>query len=79
MKFSYLIWFPGYAFLFLTYLLPWEWGIRRNVATTSRLWEFRDILAPVFSILFYAGIGWILSYPENRAFLTGFWFAMWGD
>ena len=48
-----LIWLPGYAFLYFYYLLPVEWGTKRNVARSGRWWQERHKLAPFFSVLFY--------------------------
>lgn len=48
-----LIWLPGYAFLFFYYLLPLEWGKKRNVARSARWWQQRHVLAPWISAAFY--------------------------
>ena len=48
-----LIWLPGYAFLFFYYLLPVEWGMKRNVARSGRWWQQRHVLAPWISAAFY--------------------------
>ncbi|MEI6882071.1 MAG: hypothetical protein WCK82_12180 [Bacteroidota bacterium] len=48
-----LIWAPGYAILYIAYLFPKEWGKKRNVAQSGRQWKHRDVLAPIYSVIFY--------------------------
>jgi hypothetical protein len=48
-----LIWAPGYAILYISYLFPKEWGKKRSVAQSGRQWKHRDILAPIYSLIFY--------------------------
>lgn len=48
-----LIWAPGYAILYISYLFPNEWGKKRSVAQSGRQWKHRHVLAPIFSIIFY--------------------------
>jgi hypothetical protein len=59
----YILFAPGYLFLWLGYISPKEWGKPRNVAKTSRQWEFRNWLAPIYSFIFY---GLIIFYMINK-------------
>lgn len=49
-----ILWLPGYILIFFAYLSPTEWGSGRNVSGTGRQWRYRNILAPIYSIVIYA-------------------------
>jgi hypothetical protein len=48
-----LIWAPGYAILYISYVFPKEWGKQRSVVQSGRQWKHRDTLAPIYSVIFY--------------------------
>ena len=53
MKFKYLFFSPGYLILVVAYYWPREWGKERSVAKSSRQWNVRHTLAPIYSVLIY--------------------------
>lgn len=50
---KYLLFLPGYIFIWVLYFFPVEWGKKRNVARGGRWFKYQDVFAPVVSILFY--------------------------
>ncbi len=59
MSLKHIIFFPGYALLWLGYINPVEWGKARNAAKSARQWKFRDQLAPLYSLVFYGLFTWL--------------------
>lgn len=62
MKLKYFIFFPGYLILIVAYYWPSEWGKKRNVTKSTRQWNIRHTLAPIYSILAYGIIILLLIY-----------------
>ncbi len=48
-----LLCLPGYAWLWVTFYFPSEWGKKRNVSRTGRQWRSRHVFAPIYSVIFY--------------------------
>lgn len=59
-----LLWAPGYIIIAIVYFFPTEWGKKRNVALGSRWWNYKDYLAPIFSICFYIFIAIKMVLPS---------------
>lgn len=67
MEIRHVIFFPGYAILWVLYMFPTEWGKARNTAGSSRRWASRDKLAPVVAILIYIAIIGIVLFVRSPA------------
>ena len=60
MSIKYVLFWPGYLFLWLCYVSPTETGRSKNITKSSRQWAARGVLAPFYSIIFYAVILYVL-------------------
>lgn len=61
-----LLWAPGYIIIAIVYFFPTEWGKKRNVALGSRWWNYKDYLAPIFSICLYIYIAIKMVFPSTE-------------
>jgi len=59
-----LICLPGYAWLWVTFYFPTEWGKKRNVSRTGRQWRSRHVFAPIYSVFIY-GIIALSLLPDD--------------
>jgi hypothetical protein len=53
MKYKYFLFLPGYISIWALYLLPTEWGRKKNVTRGARWFRYKDVLAPILSIPVY--------------------------
>lgn len=61
-----LLWAPGYIIIAFVYFFPTEWGKKRNVTLGSRWWNYKDALAPIFSVCLYFFIAIKLLFPDTE-------------
>ncbi len=54
---------PGYLVLWVLYLFPTEWGMKRNTVQTGRQWKARGILAPLISTAIYIALIFVFLIP----------------
>lgn len=65
-----ILFFPGFLIIAIIYFFPTERGLGRNTIMGVRWWEYRDQLAPVFSIALYlllAALAFSHHSSENKA------------
>lgn len=48
-----ILFFPGFLIIAIIYFFPTERGLGRNTIMGLRWWEYRDKIAPIFSIALY--------------------------
>jgi hypothetical protein len=51
-----MLFFPGFLIIAILYFFPSETGKGRNTIMGLRLWEYRDRMAPIISILLYLSL-----------------------
>lgn len=61
-----ILFFPGFLIIAIIYFFPTERGFGRNTIMGFRWWEYRDKLAPVFSIALYLLLA-AFAFPHHSS------------